>query len=371
MRGIRIGRILGIRISVDYTWFIVFVLFAWSLAFGYFPFRHPGFGKGTYVLMGAVSSLLLFVCVLIHEIAHSYTSNGLGIKVDEITLFIFGGIARISKEPEDAMTELKIAIAGPLASAALAVVFRIAAYLVGSTAYPIAAAVLAYLSMINIVLVVFNMIPGFPLDGGRVFRALWWYKTGNLVEATKIASKTGKGFALLLIFFGVVQMLSGNFTGLWSIFIGIFLQQAAGSSYEQLVMQQTLEGVRVGDLMSRDVATIDEGVTVVEAVDAYFLKHHYASFPVVSLGRPVGLLLLTPIRELDRDKWPVTRVSEVMERLKPEELLVPDAPALDALVKMMNEGAGRLVVAEAGVLVGIISRRDILKVMQFKAGLKG
>lgn len=370
-RGLRVGTIFGIRITIDYTWFIVFVFFAWSLAFGYFPARHPGFDKAAYVIMGLVSSLLLFVCVLVHELSHSYVSNRLGVKVDEITLFLFGGVAHLSGEPQDPVVELKIALAGPFASAALAGGFWLAARLVGGMINPMVAVTLSYLAMINIVLVVFNMIPGFPLDGGRVLRALWWLKSGNLVRATRVASAAGKGFAFLLIILGTVQMLTGNLAGLWSIFIGVFLQQAAGSSYEQLLIKQTLEGVKVRDLMSTDVVTIEEGVSVAEAVDEYFLKHHYASFPVVSMGRPVGLLMLAPIRELPRDQWPTARAADVMMRFDPEKMLAPDAPALDALLRMFNEGSGRLIVLDAGRLVGVISRRDILKMMEFKVGLKG
>ncbi|MBI5562395.1 MAG: site-2 protease family protein [Deltaproteobacteria bacterium] len=369
-RGIRVGRIFGITISVDYTWFIVFALFAWSLASGYFPYRHPGFGKGEYVVMGVVSSFLLFACVLIHEISHSYVSNRLGVKVDEIMLFIFGGVARLTREPDDPVVELKIALAGPLASAVLAVMFRVAASVAGSGASPFLGAILSYLAMINVVLLVFNMIPGFPLDGGRVLRALWWMKTGGLTAATRVASRVGKAFAVVLIVLGVIQVLTGNFTGFWSIFIGVFLRQAAGSSYEELVVKQMLDGVKVGDLMSREVVTMDESVTVAEAVEEYFFKHHYASYPVVSLGRPVGLLTLAQVRGLPREEWAATRVGGAMRKLAPEDLLSPDSPALDALVKMTNDGAGRLIVAEAGSIAGIISRRDIMKVMEFRSGLK-
>ncbi|MBI5886382.1 MAG: site-2 protease family protein [Deltaproteobacteria bacterium] len=370
-RGFRVGTIFGIRITIDYTWFVVFVFFAWSLAFGYFPARHPGFDRAAYVVMGVISSFLLFACVLAHELSHSYVSNRLGVRVDEITLFIFGGVAHLSGEPQDPMAELKIALAGPFASVVLAGAFWLAARLVGNAVNPLVAAILSYLAMINIVLVVFNMIPGFPLDGGRVLRAVWWRMSGNLAAATRAASAAGKGFALLLIIFGAVQILTGNIAGLWSIFIGVFLQQAAGSGYEQLLIKQALEGVKVKDLMSTDVVTIDENVSVAEAVDGYFLTHHYASFPVVSMGRPKGLLMLAPIRELPRDRWPSTRVADVMMSIDPEKMLAPDSPALDALLRMFNEGAGRLLVVEAGLLVGVISRRDIMKMMEFKAGLKG
>lgn len=369
-RGLKVGRIFGIRITVDYTWFIVFVFFSWSLAFGYFPVKYPEFDKIAHLVMGVASAFLLFVCVLAHEISHSYVSNALGVRVSEITLFIFGGIAHLSEEPKEPAVELKIAIAGPLASLALAALFWFAAYVTGAMGFPMITAVFTYLSMINVVLVVFNMIPGFPLDGGRVLRAIWWLKSKNLARATRIASMTGRGFAYLLIALGAVQMLMGNISGLWSIFMGVFLQQAAGRSYEQLIVKQALEGVKVGDVMSKDIVTIDMDTSVAEAVDDYFLKRHYASFPVVSLGQPKGILMFSSIRALPKEQWPTKRVSEVMTRLDPQDMLTPDSSALDALVRMLNDGEGRLIVTEAGRIAGIISRRDILKLMEFKAVVK-
>lgn len=277
-RGIKLFKVVGIQVSIDYTWFIVFVLFAWSLAFGYFPFRYPGFGRSTYLFMGFVSSFLLFACVLIHELSHSYTSNRLGLEIKEITLFIFGGVAQLTKEPEDALVELKIAVAGPLASGVLSVLFWAISKTVPQADYPVIYAIFAYLAMINVVLMIFNMIPGFPLDGGRVLRAIWWYKTGDLNAATRVASRIGKGFAIFLIIMGFLQIATGNFTGgIWSVFIGVFLQQAAESGYQQLVIKRALEGLKVSDVMSKGVVSVEEDFTVQKVVDEYFFKYHYAS----------------------------------------------------------------------------------------------
>lgn len=370
-RGIKLFRVLGIQISIDYTWFIVFVLFAWSLSYGYFPFRHPGLATGTYLMMGTLSAVLLFACVLIHELSHSYTANRLGLDIHEITLFIFGGVAQLTKEPEDAKTELKIAIAGPLASAFLAVVFWAAARMISGAAHPVLNPILAYLALINLVLLIFNMIPGFPLDGGRVFRALWWLKTGDINMATKVASGIGKGFAIFLIVTGFMQIFVGNFTGgLWSVLIGVFVQQAAESGYRQVLIKKALEGLKVKDLMSKPVVTVEEGKTVNEAVENYFFKYHYASFPVKSDGHVEGLLTLNNVRALEKEKWNEVKVEEVMQRLKPEDSLAPETNALDALTKMMGDNIGRFPVLDKGELVGIISRRDILKLLEFKSGLQ-
>lgn len=249
-RGIKLFKILGIQISLDYTWFIVFSLVSWSLAQGYFPITVPGLGLLTYIFIGSISAFLLFVCVLIHEVSHSYTSNKLGLDIKEITLFVFGGVAQLTKEPDDPITELKIAVAGPSASIVLAAIFWFLTKLGEAFAmYPVLIAVFEYLAMINIILVVFNMIPGFPLDGGRVLRAIWWKKTGDIKRATHIASWIGKGFAIILIFFGFIQIFSGKFiNGLWMIFIGMFLKQAADNSYRQLLIKRNIERITHSEL---------------------------------------------------------------------------------------------------------------------------
>ncbi|MBI5643363.1 MAG: site-2 protease family protein [Deltaproteobacteria bacterium] len=371
-RGIKLFKVLGIQISIDYTWFIVFVLFAWSLSAGYFPFRNPGYTPGTYFVMGIISALLLFACVLIHEIFHSYTSNRLGLEIKEITLFIFGGVAELTKEPDDAASEFKIAVAGPVASAILALLFGLASAVVSAEAYPILNAILAYLALINVVLLIFNMIPGFPLDGGRILRAAWWARTGDLDRATKVASMIGKGFALFLILTGFLQIFTGNFTGgLWSVLIGVFVQQAADSGYKQVVIKRALEGVKVKDLMSRGVVTVDENANLSEVVNNYFFRYHFISFPVTSNSHVSGLLTLNKVRGIDRHEWEKMRVKDVMKELSPEDTLSPEDDAMDALARMTAEqNSGRFPVLDKGVLVGIISRRDIIKLLEFKTGLQ-
>lgn len=373
-RGIKLFRVLGIQISLDYTWFIVFVLFAWSLSYGYFPFQHPGLPTGTYLTMGILSATLLFACVLIHEISHSVTANRLGMDIHEITLFIFGGVAQLTKEPEDAATELKIAIAGPAASLALAVLFYASAAAVSQEAYPLLKSVLGYLALINFVLLAFNMIPGFPLDGGRIFRAIWWMRTGDINKATRVASNIGKGFALFLIVMGFIQIFAGNFVGgLWFVFIGVFVQQAAESGYQQVVIKKALSGLKVRDLMSKPVITVDGSVSVTDAVENYFFKFHHASFPVKSDDKVAGLLTLNNVRAIEKDKWSETRVREVMNRLGPNDTMSPDDSAIDALARMMsnnNGNLGRFPVVQEGQLVGIISRQDIMKMLEFKTGLE-
>ncbi|MEK7773609.1 MAG: CBS domain-containing protein, partial [Deltaproteobacteria bacterium] len=288
------------------------------------------------------------------------------------TLFIFGGVARLTKEPQDAATELKIALAGPAASVILAGVFYLLSGAVGKEQYPAVYAVVYYLAFINLALFVFNMIPGFPLDGGRVFRALWWARTGDLNTATKVASGIGKGFAAFLIVFGLVQMFTGNLTGgIWYVLIGVFVRQAAESGYQQLLIKRALEKVKVKDIMSKNVVTIDGGRTLAEAVEEYFFKYHFVSFPVTSDGRVIGLLTLGNIRAVEKQAWGSTLVKDAMRRLGGADFLSPDDNAIDALNRMSGSDAGRLTVLEDGVLAGIISRRDIMKLLEFKAGLGG
>jgi Zn-dependent protease len=371
-RGIRLFKVLGIRISIDYTWFIVFFLFAWSLAYGYFPYQNPGFNTATYIFMGLVSSLSLFICVLIHELSHSHTANRLGLDIKEITLFIFGGMAQLTREPDDPKVELKIAIAGPLASLALAFIFKALQGIVdGVAAMPVLSAVLGFLATINLVLLIFNMVPGFPLDGGRVLRALWWLKTGDIMKSTRLASRIGKGFAFFLIIFGFLQIFAGHFTqGLWAVLIGVFLQQAAEGSYRQLIMKMALEGVRVRDIMTKEVVTVDSNLTIAEVVEKYFFNYHFVSFPVTSHGRVEGLLTLNNVRSVERERWDTTFVRDVMERLTPGMVLAPEDTALHVLSKMAGEGVGRYPVIFRGELVGILTRRDIMKIMELKSELE-
>ena len=370
-RGVKLFKILGVQISLDYTWFIVFGLVAWSLAQGYFPLITPGLGTFTYILMGVISAVLLFACVLIHELSHSYTSNKLGLDIKEITLFIFGGVAKLTKEPDDPITELKIAVAGPAASIVLAAIFWVLMQIANAfSIYPVLSAIFEYLAMINMVLVIFNMIPGFPLDGGRVLRALWWKKTGDLQKATQIASRVGKGFAALLIGFGFFQIFMGNFIGgLWMIFIGMFLQQTADSSYRQLLVKKTLERIKVGDAMTRNVVTITEDSTLTTVVEKYFFGYHFVGFPVSSDGRITGMLTLNNVRLVPKEKWDTTLVRDVINKISPDAILSPEDNAMDALSRMIDLDTGRVLVMDGDKLIGIITRRDIMKLMEFKTDL--
>jgi CBS domain-containing protein len=280
-------------------------------------------------------------------------------------------VAQLTKEPDDPRTELKIAIAGPVASGVLAGLFWLLAKAVAGAELPVAYAILSYLALINLVLLIFNLIPGFPLDGGRVLRALWWAKTGNLKTATKVASQVGKGFALFLILTGFFQVFVGNFVGgLWSVLIGFFIMSAAESGYRQLLVKRALGGIKVRDVMSTGPVSIDGSVTIAEAVDEFFFKHHFISFPVISEGRVVGLLTLNNVRRVEKAEWPSTFVRDAMTPLGPDGLLSPKDSALEALGKISTNSIGRAPVVEDGRLMGMVSRGDILRMLEFKTALE-
>ena len=370
-KGIKLFKVFGIQISLNYSWFIIFGLIAWSLAQGYFPQMRPDLPLITYWLMGLITALLLFLSVLLHELSHSYVALASGIEIKGITLFIFGGLARISREPPDARTEFKIAIAGPATSLALALVFWLSSrgidFLMPGS---VISSIFYYLFLINGILVVFNLIPGFPLDGGRLLRAYIWNRTDNLKEATRIASRVGKWFALLLIFAGFANIITGRLlNGIWFVFIGMFLRQAAAESYQVVVLQHSLEGVKVRDLMTSNVIAVDEGLSVAELVEGYFFKYRYTSFPVVSGEELRGIITLKVVKKLPREEWAYKQVRDIMSGVFSDAVLHPDESAVDALRKMTTEERGRLPVVEGGRLKGILARNDIMSLFKVKSDL--
>lgn len=368
--GIKLFSIFGIDIYLNYTWFIVVVLVAWSLAYGYFPQQAPGQSTLIYWILGFITSVVFFASILTHEVSHSYVSKNLGIPVPRITLFIFGGVAQISREPSDPESELKIAAAGPAASGVLCALFFGLHLLFRS--FPLLSAVFAVLALVNGMVALFNLVPGFPLDGGRLLRAYLWRRTNNLRKATFITSQVGKGFAIALIFLGFFQLLLGSIVGgLWLIFIGFFLEQAAASGYQQVLIKNGLEGTKVKEIMSHEVISVDESLSLNELVENYFFKHRYNSYPVVRNEEFLGCVTLNHVKEFPREKWNELKVSDAMDRIPPEILLYPEEEASEALSKMVRSGHGRLPVVEGGSLVGILTRRDIMSFLKIRTDLGG
>lgn len=365
--GIPLFRIAGIPITVDYSWFIVALLVVWSLSAGYFPQRYPGESTRSYWIAGAVTTLLFFASILAHELSHSLVAIRSGIQIPGITLFIFGGVSRLSADAKNPATEFKIAVVGPLSSFLLALVFRgIASRLAGHQP-PLTVAVFQYLAFINLALGVFNLVPGFPLDGGRVLRAFWWWKTGSITRATKVASDWGRGFAITLMLFGALQIFAGNLLGgMWFIFIGMFLRGAAEAGYEDLVMRRSLEGVEVREVMIREVVTVPPDLPLDRLVEQYFLKSGYRGFPVVEDGRTLGVVSVVNISGIAEGDRPRLTVREVMVPLSDACLIPPGASLNEALRKMALGGLGRLLVVEGNRLAGMVTKTGLLRMLEMR-----
>jgi Zn-dependent protease/CBS domain-containing protein len=361
----------GIKVTLDYSWLIIFALVAWSLSAGYFPHYFPDYGFRLYWTAGIVASILFFASILIHELAHSLTAVRAGIAIPEITLFIFGGVAHLSEEPSDPKTELKIAAAGPLASFLLAILFWLIKNALQGTAPDLLVAVFEYLAWINLALGIFNLGPGYPLDGGRILRAIVWWTTGSMAWATKWASDIGKGFAWALMILGVVRIFSGALIGgLWLIFIGMFLKGLAASGYRDLVMKQSFEGVNVEDLMVEDVISVPPDLTLAEATDSFFLRYGHGGFPVMQESKVLGLINLAKIKDIGTEERSTTTVAQVMIPLSSEVQIDPSESLIEALKKMTRSDLGRLLVMREGRMIGMITKTGLLRFLEIKQVLQ-
>ena len=359
--GIRLGRILGIPIYLHASWFIIFALITLSLR-AQFTSQHPGWTPAQYWTLGIITSVLFFASVVFHELCHSAVAIHYRIPVQSITLFVFGGLARIERDPSNARQEFNIAIAGPISSLFLAGSFwLVSRYVPGGE---MVRAVAHWLAQINLILALFNLVPGFPLDGGRVLRGVAWGITGNFTRATQIASTSGKFFAYFMIIVGVWQALGGNVMGgLWLAFIGWFLLEAARESIAQVAIRSTLTGVRAEDIMSHDIPTVPSGMTLEEYVHEV-LRTGRRCHIVMSSGTPVGLVTLHSARAVPREQWQSASVQSVM--MPPDSIhsASPDEPALKVLERMQAEDVNQMPVISGGQIMGMISRDTILRVLQ-------
>ena len=360
--GLRIGRFFGFEVRLDASWFVVFFLVLWIFSGTVFPRDYPELSNGEYILMGLAGAILFFVSVLLHELAHSAVARTRGIEVEGITLFIFGGMARTRSEPETPKDEFLLTAAGPLMSAAIGFFLLWFASVGRSFGLHVAITGVAdYLALLNFVLAVFNLIPGLPLDGGRLFRALVWHLTGDIRKATRWASLTGRAFGFVLIGLGVLQLFNRFFIGgIWFVFIGWFLAQAAEASYQQLIMRRILEGVRAREAMTQDPETVSPRLSLRELVDEYFLQRRYNAFPVVAeSGELLGLVTLGQVKQVKRDEWHGTGVSDVMMPLDGAAVVKPDDSLAEALSRMQRADIGRALVVDYGLLEGVITRSDV------------
>ncbi|HUJ33082.1 MAG TPA: site-2 protease family protein [Candidatus Acidoferrum sp.] len=359
--GIPIGRIFGIPIYLHVSWFIIFLLITVSLG-TQFKSQHPGWAPQQHWVLGIITSLLFFASVIFHELSHSVVAKHYRIPVQSITLFVFGGLSRISRDPSNAKQEFNVAIAGPLSSLFLAGCFGLIwRYVTGSEMLHAAAELLAE---INLGLALFNLIPGFPLDGGRVLRGLAWGVTGNFTRATQIAANAGKFFAYLMIFVGVWQALNSNWVGgLWLAFIGWFLLSAAQESYANVAVRNLLAGVRAEDIMSRDVPTVTRDMSIEEYIHEV-LRTGQRCHVVMGAGNPVGLVTLAAARTVPREERANTSVQAVMLAVDKIHSAAPDEPALAVLQRMQTQDINQMPVISESHIVGMITRDTILRVLQ-------
>jgi Zn-dependent protease/predicted transcriptional regulator len=366
----RIGRIFGINIFVDSSWIVIFLLFTWLVAGEYFPRLFPGGSKAVFWGLGVLTSLLLFASVLIHELFHSVVALKQGERVDNITLFILGGVSQIVDEPKKPMQELSMAVVGPLASLLLGALFFGLSRLLRAES-PILAAASSYLALLNAGLGVFNLMPGFPMDGGRVLRSILWQATGNLKKATRTASLVGQGFSFLIIFLGVVQILRGIFGGLWFILIGWFLHSAAVRGYDQMVVKQMLAGVRARELMSTDYTTVGPDLAVQSLVDDHILKKRESVFLVQDGQDLKGIVCLDDIKAAPRQDWMDTKVQDIMTARDRLEAVKPDSDGSEVLKSLTDKNVNQVPVMDGNRVAGIICRTDFLRYIKTKTELGG
>ena len=356
---IPLGKIFGIEIGLDYSWFVIFALLTWMLAGSYFPDEFKHWSPLLYWITGAATAIMLFVSVLLHELGHSVVALRYKIPVRSITLFLFGGIAQIGAEPPSAVAEFFIAIAGPLVSLTLAIFFYVAQSLMSGVEPLLGVA--KYLTYINTALVLFNLIPGYPLDGGRVLRAIVWAITGNMGRSTVIAGNVGRFFAFLLIFAGTWQMFSGNLGGgLWIALIGWFLDSAASVQIQQVAFRGLLAGHRVSQAMSTQYAIIPENLTLQQLVDEQILGSGQRSFLVNRGDQTIGLMTLHQIKEVPRREWATKRAADVMLPFEQLKCIDPDTELWSALQKMDRNGVNQMPVVRAQRVIGVLSREDAI-----------
>ena len=386
--GFKVGTLFGISIHVDWSWVLIFLLVTWNLAGAVFPSLHPDWSIGMNIALGVAASLLFFISILLHELAHSLVAKARGLPVRRITLFFFGGVSNIEREPPSPFTEFLMAIVGPLTSLLLGFGFiwlgrqnipemdnalsRPAQLLRGLD--PLST-MLLWLGPINILLGLFNLIPGFPLDGGRVLRAILWALTKDFRRATRWATIVGQAVGWLMILAGVAMVFgatvpilgSGTLNGMWLAFIGWFLVQAASQSYQLVVVEDMLEGVPITRLMREPAPAVPPDLPISALVYDHIMQGDDRAFPVVEADRLLGVVYIENLRELNRSAWDQTTVRQVMVPQNELEIVTPREDAMDAFQKLTQREMRQIPVVQNGKLVGMLRRRDILRWLQVRS----
>src|SRR4030095_12188489 len=371
---IKLGRIFGVEIGLHYSWLLIALFIAFSLI-GYFKSAHPNWDDSVIWSMALVTAVLFFAAVIAHELSHAMVAKRRGLPVRSITLFALGGVAQLEKEPEDAKTEFLVSIVGPIASAAIGFICLMLAWALGWTVMAGAnkplMAMLIWLGYNNIGLAIFNLLPGFPMDGGRVLRALIWWYTGSARRATLAASLTGQVFGFAFILFGIYRFFGGaGFSGLWMAFIGWFLLNAAKAAYAQQELTERLRGLRVGDLMARDCTVVDGNANLQTFFHDYLLRTARRGFLIAEQGVVTGLVTPNEVKGIPRARWPYATVFDVMRPLEQLRTVTPETAVSEALEIIGRDGINQLPAVANGRLEGMISRDQILRYLLTRAELK-
>ena len=364
----KIFKILGFEVGIDLSWLVIAALIVWSFATGIFPHFYPGLPSYYYWIMGIVGAVGFFLSLIFHELTHSLFARKYGIRIKGITLFIFGGVAQMEEEPKTPIAEFVMAIAGPLSSFLLAGIFYILHFFakqIGLTV--ILTGIFHYLSIINVFLAIFNLIPAFPLDGGRVLRSILWKIKKDVIWATKIASRLGIVFGTVLIILGIINVFTGGdfIDGLWSVLIGMFLNNASNSSYRQLVIKTLLENENVSRFITSPI-TVVPAISIKQFIEGYVYKYYSRMFPVVDEGKLLGCAHINSVKNIPKNKWDIITVKEVIKNCSPENTVSPQDSVFKALMIMNRTGNSQLMVTEGENLAGMIAQKDITKFLDLK-----
>ncbi len=366
---LRLGKIFGIEISIHVSWFLIVVLLTWSLATGWFPALYGGWATLTYWLVGLLATLLLFASVLVHELAHSLVARARGLPVKSITLLIFGGISNIEQEPKQPGVEFQMAFVGPLTSLLLGGLSYLLLVAIRGGTSPLAA-ILGYLAVANIVLGLFNLLPAFPLDGGRVLRSIVWKLSGNVRTATRVATLAGQGIAYLLILVGVYLLFGGYILdGIWFGLLGWFLLSGAQSANSQAMLEAVFKGVIVSEVMNKNPNTAPANISLQKLVDELLLPYGWRSAFVLQGEFLAGLITLSDIRHIPREEWAQTPVGLAMTPLERLHAVAPQQSLNEVLPLMVGRDVNQVPVVEDGRLVGVLSREDIMRFLEIRRGL--
>jgi Zn-dependent protease/CBS domain-containing protein len=371
-RRISLFSLFGFKVSLDISWLVLAVLIVWSLAEGLFPEYYPGLKTAVYLWMGIAGAIGLFASIIFHEFCHSIIARYYGLQMKGITLFIFGGVAEMEDEPQSPKVEFLMAIVGPLSSFLLSGIFYVLGTSAKNVGWPIPiSGVLLYLAGLNSILAVFNLIPAFPLDGGRVLRSILWGIKHNLRWATHVASSLGSAFGIILMILGVISFISGNVIGgIWSFLIGTFVRGASQMSYKQMVIRKALAGESIQRFMKSEPVTVPPSLEISQLVQNYFYKYHYKMFPVLDNGRIKGCITTKEVKAIPPEQWSSYTVGDLAKPCSGENTISLQVDAVKALSLMSRTGNSRLMVLDGDKLVGIVTLKDLLQFLALKIDLE-